>query len=96
VSGAEKRVRARERRKEEESDCVSSLGHNGEEIRVIGQLEATHAAGGYRRRTVTVRGVARARGGRPVRPVKQCLRLTSGAHLNFKFPMLFTHPNFEI
>jgi hypothetical protein len=74
ASGAEKRVRARERRKEEESDFASSLGHSGEGIRVTRQLEAAHVAGGHRWRTVTV----------------------CGAQLNFKFPMIFTHLNFEI
>jgi hypothetical protein len=40
--------------------------------------------------------VSRTRGWRPVRPVRRCLRLTSGAQLQFKFPMIFTHLNFEI
>jgi hypothetical protein len=40
ASGAEERVRARKQGKEEESDFTSSMGHNGEGIRVIRRLEA--------------------------------------------------------
>jgi hypothetical protein len=53
-------MRAREWRKEEESDFASSLGQSGEGIRVTGRLEAAHAVGGHQRHTVTIYGVARA------------------------------------
>jgi hypothetical protein len=46
TSGVEDRVRARERGKVEESDFASSMGHNGEGIRVIGRLEALGNARG--------------------------------------------------
>jgi hypothetical protein len=39
TSGAEERVRARERGKEEETDFTSSMGHRGEGIKVAGRLE---------------------------------------------------------
>jgi hypothetical protein len=39
-------VRARDRGKEEESNFASSMGHSGEGIRVIGQLEAVGGACG--------------------------------------------------
>jgi hypothetical protein len=39
ASGAEERVRARERGKEEETDFTSSMGHRGEGIKVAGRLE---------------------------------------------------------
>jgi hypothetical protein len=35
-------------------------------------------------------------GGQPVRPIRRCLQLTSGAQLKFEFSMIFTHPNFDI
>jgi hypothetical protein len=49
ASGAEERVRARERGKEEESDFSSSMGHSGEGIRVTGRLEAVGGACGRRK-----------------------------------------------
>jgi hypothetical protein len=45
------------------------------------RTRAAHATGGHRRRTITICGVARARGwdtGNRVRTVKRLLRLTSG------------------
>jgi hypothetical protein len=54
--------------------------------------------GGHRQRTVTIASpsvVSRAHG-RPVRPVKRHLRLTSGPRLHFIISMIFSHPNFEI
>jgi hypothetical protein len=54
--------------------------------------------GGHWRLTVTIASpcmVSRA-GERPVRPVKQRLRLTSGPWLHFIISMIFNHPNFEI
>jgi hypothetical protein len=47
ASGAEEQVRARERGKEEERDFTSSMGHNGEGIRVTGWLEAVGDARGH-------------------------------------------------
>jgi hypothetical protein len=44
ASRVEERVRAR---KEEESDFTSSIGHNGEGIRVTGRLEAVGGARGF-------------------------------------------------
>jgi hypothetical protein len=61
TSRAEKRVRVRERRKEEESDFASSMGHSGEGIRVTGRLEAAHVTDGHRQHTVTICDVTRAR-----------------------------------
>jgi hypothetical protein len=60
ASGAEERVRVRERGKEEESDSASLMGHSGGGIRVTGQLEAV---GGARERGKPRRRETRSSGG---------------------------------